>query len=242
MSRRAGAAAVLALALVPAALAGDAPAETTLGSVFALVQRSFDEARAWSPGARLYSITGKGPKTGVLWEEWTLAYGDPERGDGFISMKFANGAILERHVSKGGRAVHEYYWEGKLRNRSESNPPGYSGRYDQNLPLGAKFIDAPALHAIIKAQRFAAPSDGQYTLELFRVPDFGKETRVSNFTLDGSYRQIGDCPPNSAGKVVWGIDNLEKAVFLEATKGTFLNRRPSTSKAPPGPEAWEIRR
>ena len=219
-----------------------APAEQTLGSVHALIQRTMRDALDWSPDAKLYSVVGKGPKSGVLWEEWTVMYGDPKTRYGFYSVTFADGVLLARRAVKAGTELRERYWDGKLQSRSV-NAVDWNGVYSDGVaggvPLGGDFIDAPALDAVLKANRFMIPNDGQYHLELVRLDRKGNDY-LTKFLLDGTFRQIGEIAHNTDGRAVWIADNLTEAVFLDARTKKLVNRRPSTQNFK-GPEDWLVK-
>ena len=241
------AALTILLAALPAAAqeaGGAAVAEQTLGSVHALVMRSSKEALAWSPRAKLYSILGSGPKEGVLFEEWTVVYGDPGAKDGFFAIKFGDGIMQERHVCRGDHVVREFYWDGKLRNRLEGSPVGPEP-YTTNLPLGSDFMDAPRLDSLLKARKFSRPKGERWSLELSRLTEPKRSEEFeerfnAGFLLDGTFRAIGPIPANGRDRIMWIVDNQDEAVFLDAATGRLINRRPTVNKTG-GRDAWQVK-
>jgi len=238
---------IAALLCAPAfapAESGDSPSGLTLGSVHALIRRSISEAREWSPNARIYSIYGLGPKLGILPEEWTIVYGDPVAADGFFSIKFGDGVILEKHVCRGEVVHREYYWEGKLRNTMQGAPRGKPD-YHRALQLGSEFIDAPDLDALLKHIGFKRPPKDRWTLELgrFAAPEMDDEllrnTRHA-FTLDGTYRVIGAIPPNGYDVPLWIVDNGEDVIFLHAKSGKLINTRSAIAGSSDGLR-WRVK-
>lgn len=226
-----------------------AVAEQSLGSVHGLIMRSVKDALAWSPHAKLFSIVGQGPKEGVLYEEWTLVYGDPVTRDGFYAVKFGDGIMQERHVCRRGHVAREFYWEGKLRNTLEGSPAGPAESYVTNLPLGSDFMDAPRLDSLLHARKFARPKGERWSLELshltepHRVAEDGEvfEERIrAGFLLDGTFRTIGAIPPNGRDKLLWIVDNQDETLFLDAATGRLINARPNVGKAG-GQDAWQVK-
>lgn len=218
----------------------------SLGSVHALIQRSLRDALDWSPNAKLYSIHGAGPKSGVLFEEWTLTYGDPVTRDGFYAVKFGDGIIQERHVCRGDKVVREYYWEGKLRNTLQGSPASMGGHVT-NLPLGSDFLDSTSLDSLLKARGYKHPQGERWTLELSRLSEPKRDAAFEErtpavFLLEGTFRPIGPIPNSGRGQAMWMVDNGDEVLFLEAASGRLINARPPTSKAPMTKDVWKIRR